>query len=190
MYKLCKTEQSATRQRILEEGLLTAISTHRYDELSVSDLCIQLGIPRKSFYRYFSSKEGALHALIDHTLMTFEGFYIPNPGEQRTLHRDLSQFFSYWLKHRDLLDALHKNGLSGLLIQRSIAYALSDTAMPRRFLPNDDAETQEQVVSFAVCGLMSMMLTWHQSGFATPVSKMADAATRVLSHPLFPITKL
>jgi len=186
MYKLCKTEQSAARQRQLEEGLLAAISVRRYEELSVSDLCAQMGIPRKSFYRYFSSKEGALHALIDHTLMAFEGFYIPTPGEQRTLHRDISLFFSYWLQHRDLLDALHKNDLSGLLIQRAIAYALSDTAMPRRFLPKDTLEMQEQVTMFAVCGLMSMVLTWHQSGFSKSVPKMADTAVRLLSQPLFP----
>ena len=53
MYKLCKTEQSAARQRQLEEGLLTVMLTRRYDEISVSDLCDDLAIPRKSFYRYF-----------------------------------------------------------------------------------------------------------------------------------------
>lgn len=186
MYKLCKTEQSATRQRQLEEGLLTAITLRRYDELSVSDLCVQLGIPRKSFYRYFSSKEGALHALLDHTLMDFEGFFFPSSGERRTLHRDISQFFEFWLQHRGLLDALQKNGLSGLLIERSIAYALSGAAMPRRFLPKDDPSVQEQVVMFAVCGLMSMMITWHRGGFQKPVGQMADVAVRVLSQPLFP----
>ena len=44
------------------------------EEISVSDLCDRLNIPRKSFYRYFSSKDGALFALLDHTLMEFETF--------------------------------------------------------------------------------------------------------------------
>lgn len=186
MYKLCKTEQSATRQRQLEEGLLAAISTHRYDELSVSDLCAQLGIPRKSFYRYFSSKEGALHALLDHTLMRFDEFSLSTATGKRTLHRDLSQFFQFWLHNRPLLDALEKNGLSGLLIQRAIAYGISGAALPRRFLPKDSLEMQEQVTMFAVCGLMSMVIAWHQSGYAHSLSAMADLAVRVLSQPLFP----
>ena len=63
MYKLCRTEQSAQRQRQLEQGLLLAMKTKRYEEITISDLCDQMGIPRKSFYRYFSSKDGALHAL-------------------------------------------------------------------------------------------------------------------------------
>ena len=68
MYKLCKTEQSALRQRELEEGLLKTMSVHHYDDISVSDLCQQMDIPRKSFYRYFSSKDGALFALIEKTV--------------------------------------------------------------------------------------------------------------------------
>ena len=98
MYKLCKTEQSAARQRLLEEGLLRAISQHRYDELSVSDLCSQMNIPRKSFYRYFSSKEGALHALLDHTLMSFDQFYIPSSTQPRTGGRQPGSLISSVLR--------------------------------------------------------------------------------------------
>ena len=71
MYKFCKTEQSVQRQRELEQGLLTMMEHQRFEEISVSDLCDRLNIPRKSFYRYFSSKDGALFALLDHTLMEF-----------------------------------------------------------------------------------------------------------------------
>ena len=56
MYKLCKTEQSAQRQRSLEEGLLPAMKTKRYEEITISDLCSQMEIPRKSFYRYFPAR--------------------------------------------------------------------------------------------------------------------------------------
>ena len=76
MYKLCKTEQSAARQRRLEQGLLQAMQTQQYEDISISDLCDQMGVPRKSFYRYFSGKDGALHALIDHTMISYESFSI------------------------------------------------------------------------------------------------------------------
>ena len=51
MYKLCKTEQSAQRQRELEYGLLDAMLVKNYEDISISDLCDHLQIPRKSFYR-------------------------------------------------------------------------------------------------------------------------------------------
>ena len=79
MYKQCRTEQSSNRQRILEQGLLDAMIQQHYDSISVSDLCSRMGIPRKSFYRYFSGKEGALHALIDHALLDYENYPYDDP---------------------------------------------------------------------------------------------------------------
>lgn len=186
MYKLCKTEQSASRQHELEVGLLAVMNTKRYEEISVSDLCDQLGIPRKAFYRYFSSKDGALQALIDHTLMDFEAFAAgPLLTEPRTAQLELERFFRFWHHHKPLLDALERSNISGILIERSISYAVSGTPMPRRFLPDNDPEVQKQVTVFAVCGLMSMVLDWHHSGYVSPVANMARLAVRLVSQPLF-----
>lgn len=189
MYKLCKTEQSAQRQRQLEEGLLRAMSTVRYEEITVSDLCRQMEIPRKSFYRYFTSKDGALHALIDHTLMEFEGavdadVYVP--GEKRSLTRDLERFFRFWQNRKTLLDALERSDMSGILIKRAIDYALTEVVFPGRFLPGESRQTQNHVVMFGVCGLMSMMLQWHKSGFEDSLQDLARVAARLLTQPLFP----
>ena len=107
MYKLCKTEQSAKRQKQLEQGLLEMMKTVHYDEIMVIDLCNQLGIPRKAFYRYFTGKEGALHALIDHTMMEYEGFsQTKQQGKRRNLQLELESFFQFWEEHRVFLDAL------------------------------------------------------------------------------------
>lgn len=186
MYKLCKTEQSASRQHELEAGLLAVMSVKRYEDISVSDLCSQLGIPRKAFYRYFSSKDGALQALIDHTLMDFESFPTGLPsGQKRTAQNELERFFRFWHHQKSLLDALDRSDMSGILIERSITYATSGAALPRRFLPLDDSEVQKQVTVFAVCGLMSMVLDWHHGGYVHPVVHMAKLAVRLVSQPLF-----
>lgn len=187
MYKQCRTEQSASRQRILEQGLMEAMSVRHYGEITVSDLCTQLEIPRKSFYRYFSSKEGALHALIDHSLMDFEGFVGPAYlSEKRTIRQDMERVFAYWKSQKLLLDVLERSQLSGVLIQRAINFSLSESALPRRFLPMDEREIQEVVTTFAVCGLMSMVVQWHNEGYPQSVQHMAQVAVRLVSQPLFP----
>lgn len=187
MYKMCKTEQSARRQRELELGLLEAMKTQRYEDISISELCGTLGIPRKTFYRYFDSKDGALYGMIDHTLLDYEGFnfgYL-NSGK-RTLQRELEQFFLFWLEKKDLLDVLHSSGLSGILIERAINFALTDTVMPRRFLPEDTEEMQKHITMFGVCGLLSMVLSWHVGGFTESTTRMARIAARLIGAPLFP----
>lgn len=187
MYKLCKTEQSSDRQRRLESGLLQLMCQKSFDEISVSDLCEHLQIPRKSFYRYFSSKDGALHALIDHTLMGFES-YIPASAheETRSPYRELTYFFLFWIEHKELLDALAKSGISGALVERAMSHAITEYNLPHRFLPNDSPDTRKQIILFCVTGLMSMVLTWHHFGYPKSAEEMASIAVRILSQPLFP----
>lgn len=187
MYKLCKTEQSAARQRQLELGLMEAMASQHYDEISVSDLCDRMQIPRKSFYRYFSGKDGALKALVDHTLLEFEGFsVIAGTVEDRT-KGFLEDFFLFWQRHKVLLDALDRSGLSGVLIERSVMHALADTSVVYHFRDEQAAMLEEHATSFAVCGLMSMVLQWHKEGFKVSASRMATIAVHIVTHPLFKI---
>ena len=187
MYKICKTAQSAQRQRELELGLLEAMKNDRYEDISISELCSQMQIPRKAFYRYFDSKDGALYGLIDHTLLDYEGFnFAYLSSGKRTLQRELEQFFLFWMKHRDFLDVLRDSGLRGILFERAVDFALSDTVMPRRFLPDGSEALQRHITTFGVCGLLSMMFSWHDDGFREPVAELSEIAARILGEPLFP----
>lgn len=186
MYKLCKTEQSANRQRELEQGLLEAMATCHYDEITISDLCHQMQIPRKSFYRYFSGKDGALHALIDHTMMQFEmkNFSYVS-GSAVSAQQELEHYFQFWKEQKVLLDALSRSGLSGVLIERAIDYALSEGDVRKPLSFQAGMGELEHTIMFSICGLMTMMVQWHHSGYAAPVQQMAAVATRVLTKPLF-----
>lgn len=186
MYKMCKTEQSASRQRELEQGLLRAMLQLPYEEISISDLCDQLAIPRKSFYRYFSSKDGALHALIDHTLMEYESFpNLTTPGGKRTYQKEMERFFLFWKEQKALLDGLERGGLIGILVVRAIDLAKSDEGVPSRFVRVEERMAREHAIAFGVCGMMSMMLQWHHEGFKAEASQMAAIAVDLLTRPLF-----
>jgi len=186
VYKLCKSEQSAARQRQLELGLLKAMLTQRYEDISISDLCDRMDIPRKSFYRYFSNKDGALFALLDHTLMEFE--QSQNPYDSTFGSRalgDLERFFIFWYERRDLLDALMRNRLSGMLVERATSHALHERLMPSYLLTKDE-KSQHLALTFAICGLLSMVMQWHQSGYQETPEQMARVASLLLTKPLVP----
>ncbi|MBE6950537.1 MAG: TetR/AcrR family transcriptional regulator [Ruminococcaceae bacterium] len=185
MYKLCKTEQSAQRQRKLEEGLLNAMKTKRYEEITISDLCEQMEIPRKSFYRYFSSKDGALYALVDHTLLDFEQHTgILSGNAIGDAHQDLRHFFEFWYEQKPLLDALERSGLSGVLVHRAISQAQNEYVLPRYPTPPEVRAMQHHAITFAICGLMSMMTRWHRSGYVESAAQMAQIAATLLTRPL------
>ena len=187
MYKLCKTEQSAARQRQLEHGLLQAMLLQQYEDISICDLCDQLGVPRKSFYRYFSGKDGALTALLDHTLMEFEqSLPMGEKVKQGTAVGDLERYFVFWHERRDLLDALERSRLSGMLVERSTSHALHERLMPR-YLKSLSAKAQSMALTFCVCGLLSMVVQWHHAGYQESPAEMAHIATMMLTRPLIPL---
>lgn len=187
MYKLCKTEQSAQRQRQLEQELLQVMKTKRFEEISVCDLCDHIGIPRKSFYRYFSNKDGALYALLDHTLLEFyDESEAAKDKRSGTAVGDLDRFFLFWYERRDLLDALQRSSLSGILVERATVLAQKEQLMPgyiRKWTEN----IQTMAMSFAVCGLLSMVMQWHNHGYQVSPQEMARVATVMLTQPLLPM---
>lgn len=184
MYKQCRTEQSAARQRELLGGLLEAMLQQHYDEITVSSLCLQMQIPRKSFYRYFSSKEGALHALIDHALLDFESFTAELDRGSSLEKEEMERLFTYWLHKKKLLDALAKSNLSGVLVQRAIGHTILETMRDRRFLPVEEQHAQEYITLFVVSGIMSMVIQWHHDGYPQTAKQMAQIALRLLGKPM------
>ena len=183
MYKICKTEQSLARQRALEQGLLQQMGIKRFDEISISDLCKHLGITRKVFYRYFSGKEGALHSLLDHKLMEFYDAGVVEGLQGGTPQGDLERFFKFWYDRRDLLDALDRSELNGVLVERCTILASREKLAPsltRSWAPFK----QEVVISFVICGLLATVFHWHKNGFPYTAGEMAGVAVAMLSKPL------
>lgn len=156
----------------------------RFEEITVSSLCDKMQIPRKSFYRYFSSKEGALNALIDHTLLDFESFSTSGGKDSGSLRENMERLFAYWIHQRKLLDALAKSGLSGVLVNRAIGLSVFESGKDRRFLPQEEKEAQEYMTLFAVSGFLAMVIQWHHEGYPQTVQQMADISLRLMNQPL------
>ena len=186
MYKLCKTEQSALRQRELELALASMMMVQRYEDITVSEFCSFAGIPRKAFYRYFSSKDGALYALIDHTMLEYENFREPRTiGSRAWSMKELEGFYQFWIRQKPVLDALEISGLSGVLLERAIT-SIEKNATLRKLLPGESEFAQRQILRFTVSGIMIMMVNWHHEGYRESPREMADLTARMLNEPLFP----
>ncbi len=186
MYKLCKTEQSSKRQKEIESALLSLMNKKAYSEISITELCESIPIPRKAFYRYFDSKDDALKGLIEHTLSEYYTRSAPSPGAQRSLERELSQFFCFWREQRDFLDAMESNNLIGLLIDVCVHYPVETVIKLDRFLPDDPESRRHSIFRFATVGLLFHMLEWYRSGYSFTVEEMARSSIRMLCQPIFP----
>lgn len=179
MYKHCTTEESAQRQRELESCLLELLADTPYAGITVGMICEQAGLSRKSFYRYFDSKDSCLFALLDHTIM--DGFAYYAPDSQAPLD-DLSfciRFFEYWQRQTPLLDALEKNGQSLHLLQRMVRYILEEEPEYARYMGIPQDFLMEHIV-YTVGGLMGLLLTWHHEGYQRTAEQMGHVLHRLI----------
>ena len=127
MYKLCKTEQSAQRQREIEHALYKMLEKKSYTNITITEICVYLNMPRKTFYRYFDSKDDALFALIEHTMLDYKGFHGKIfEGSERTLKKEVQGFLDFWLQKKDFLDVFSRNGMLDKLIEVSVNLPISD----------------------------------------------------------------
>ena len=172
MYKYCATEESARRQRQLETCLQELMLTDNDAQITISHICDRAGISRKSFYRYFSSKDGCLYALLDHAIFDGASFYLPEPAGVQSTRLAYEHFFCYWNENAQLLDALDKNNLSLLLAERMIAYTVREEQEFRYLFRTQRDESSERSI-FYISGIVGLILTWYRSGFSKSPTQMA-----------------
>ena len=172
MYKYCATEESVRRQRQLESCLQELMLTENYSQITISHICDRAGVSRKSFYRYFSSKDGCLYALLDHAIFDGASVYLPGPTGTQSTRVAYERFFSYWKEKAQLLEALDKNALSLLLAERMIAYTIREKQEFRYLLQTQRDESSERSI-FYISGIAGLILTWFRSGFSKSPAQMA-----------------
>ena len=159
MYKICKTENSIERQKLFQITLMKMMKKQKYQEITVTSLCTEMEIPRKTFYRYFDTLEDVLYMVIDNALT--ESFL------HLEIKIDMIGFFLYWKKHKELLDILEKSSLSYLLVNRLYERI---QIYPQKKEVSDD----EMIYSGYVSAIMTVLLIWHHSGMKQSVEEMSQ----------------
>ena len=179
MYKHCITEESVLRQRQLEHCLLDLMQTVPYTQITITDICNLADISRKSFYRYFGSKEDCLHALIDHSIFDGASHCMPEYSESSQNAALFTRFFHYWNEKSPLLDALSKNNLSTCLAERMVRYVNQEEPDYYYYLGGNMSDSCEGVM-FMISGLVGLIFHWHSTGFRKTPAQMAAALEKIL----------
>ena len=175
MPKNCITEQSARRQRWIENGLLELMLRRTFDEITVTDLCRHLELPRRSFYRYFRD---VLDSLMEHT---FQDMVIGG----RPLNPEVfAENYRFWIERRELLDALRRSGQIQRLYDFVLRYA-SDESIREYLTPAEDSlDLSREANTYIVSGFISLVIAWHADGFRRSPEEMAKISWRLLFTPI------
>ncbi len=184
MYKICKTDRSVKRQIEVETALYELLKKKDYEDISVTELCVAVNMPRKTFYRYFDEKTDVLNSILDRTLLKYGSFF--NYDKRKTHKKELEAYFKFWYENRELLEILDKNNLINNLFECVSRFPTNDIINVSKYLPDDNDVLRAKIFEFAIFGLLFEVIKWYKEGFKTDISDMVDIMSRLLSSPLFP----
>ena len=177
MYRKCVTEISVRHQKQVEDSLLELMQKMPFEDISVTELCRCAGVSRRVFYHLFNSKAGALHALIDHTILQ-SGSHAPE------IQDDILRFLLYWQDQKGLLNVLQENQLTGLLLERMIGCIMDEDYDVRNWLKSNGWEQERDVLIFYLSGTMGLIYRWYFSDFRESPEDMAALLKQILTRPL------
>lgn len=179
MYVQCRTEKSALQQRKFEECMMDLMLQQPYDSISISQLCRDAGLSRKTFYRLFENKSDVIYAMVDHTIMDSEFYQADESVGPGGMHH----FFGYWRTQKKFLDVLAKNNISSLLSQRAIVHILRESPDIMHSFGTEPSEVGRETMLFFVSGLFALLLDWHHRDFERSIDEMSALVMRLLTSP-------
>lgn len=166
MYKQCKTVKTVQRQKEFEDTLLAMMERMDYHDISVSALCREMKVQRKTFYRYFDGIEDVLEAIIDEVVQEAFLFLEEKP--------EIEEFFEFWKGKKRLLDCLVKHHMSDILNRATSKRAILHFDKDFSHLTIKSLRGISYMVSF-----MSVVIVWHRSGMKQSTEELADMVKKI-----------
>lgn len=155
-------------QKWLVDALLSLIQKKPYEEISISELCKEAALDRRTFYRNFKDKADVLL------------FYFSNLQEkylialkempERTFYTLAKVHFEFWTCHLDFFKTAQSDqALNAALFQ------MLNTFIPAMYAEAGDSIPKELQynISFVVGGFHNVLIQWISTGFHETAEEMA-----------------
>lgn len=155
-------------QKWLVEALLSLIQRKPYEEISISELCKEAGLDRRTFYRNFKDKNDVL--LFYFSDLQEEYLAALQEMPERTFYTLAKVYFEFWTSYLEFFKTAQSDQtLNSALFQMLNAfmpavYAGSDGSIPKELGYN---------IAFVVGGFHNSLIRWISTGFHETAEEMA-----------------
>ena len=182
----CHTEYAVQKKAQLENSLLNLMLRQPYKEISVTDICREADIPRRTFYHYFESKDDVLDSMIENLMQqcfldSVYGLRV-SPAHMK---ESFVRTFRFWDgDNRIKLDALIQNGLESRLMTWSLNFIQAEKI---GILSNSslDPKLVEIGLMVGVTDFFSLLYYWSRDGYRETPEQMAEYAIWVLPQAFY-----
>lgn len=188
MYKECKREQSAERQKKIESTLIMLMQKKDFTEITVTEICKVCQIPRKAFYRYFEFKEDVLRAYTDHMLQNCMEYVFQdrtlNELGRKDIEELLYRYYIFWQKNPELLHGFLTSRILGELYVSVWKFTTGSITWMKKNEYLMTEKLDKERIYFIISGLLSTTLLWHRTQYKDAPQIMAIRTFDILTEPL------
>lgn len=186
MATLCHTEYAVQKRDQLEASLLNLMEQQPYQEITVTDICRGAGIPRRTFYHYFESKDSVLESIIDNLMQrcVLEVMDIYHLGIEH-MEDSFYRIFCFWSgENRKKLDALIRSGQESRLTARAVGWVRRERFA---FLQKSDLDPKlvEIGLMIGATDFYTLLFYWSRGGYQETPEQMAKYAMWVLPQAFY-----
>ena len=175
MKNLPQTQPALKRRAQLQDALLELMRTRGYAQTTVTDICREADIPRRTFYHYFDSKETVLRAVVESLLdECFLEVMLEFDRGYDAMRDGLVRNFRYWQgEAREKLELLLDNGLPGEMMQCALRWLESEhLGLPHR--PGVSDKELELITMVGCSGFFTLLMYWRRNDYRETPEEMAD----------------
>lgn len=155
-------------QTWLVDALLSLLQRRPYGEISVSDLCREAGLDRRTFYRNFKDKQDVLH----HYFSGLQEKYLlaMKSKEEHSFTPLAKVYFSFWMEHLHFFKTAQRDPALGAILLEML-----NTVIPTIY-----ADTQGNLprdlgyrISFLIGGFHNTLVQWLTLGARETAEEMS-----------------
>ncbi len=179
MYKKQTSRIAMQSQNWIADSVVRLLETYSFQEITVTQICQEAQLVRKTFYRNFETKEDVLHYILDHLFESFQGkidIYTMEPFEIFT------HYYEYWAEKKQLLTYLHRDDLFYILTKKYIEYADS-IRLHFLFMKGDinkQTGLEPYVVHFIAGGMVAILEHWLELDFKESIATLTSLTETLL----------
>ena len=182
MYKNCKTDISAQRQKHIAQCLLDMITKENYEDITITELCQRAGVPRNTFYRYFANKEAVLRYLLEDSLreVLLKVVQTYHTSQEREMIYHIANWLRFY-KEQERVWALFDDKLHGILIGQVVAHygSLLDPINKLDF-----RNQQTKGIIFYAYGMQGILDVWRHFGYEQSEEEVAVQLYNIIRNPI------
>lgn len=168
MYFKHKNKIAIQSQHMIADALFSLLKIKPFEKITVTEICEEAAIGRKTFYRNFELREDVIEFQLDNMCVEYK-----NETEGMSIEECLYHHFEYIKRNKDYFIILYKNGFN--MTAHKKFSVLIPSMMP---VWTEDIIEQEYRSEYIIAGIEAIQRVWITRGCVESMDEVVEFAIR------------